>query len=477
MPPQSQFPLPPGATAVDIPSQFALPPGNTAVNTAAPVQQFPLPPGATPADEATPPAAGLAGGFMKPQASLAVGAANLLAAGAEKIFKMPKGSLQATETNESPLTTSGKVGDAAGELAQWMSAEGVVSKGAKFLGETAKMATEIQEASKYIKTATGWGEFLAEHPQAAWLVRAIRQVGGGAALGAATGGGLGAVQGAATQQTGEDAKTGAEWGGVSGAVAPTLAAAKEVAPAVKGAAGDLFSKMSNPFRKLTGSDIQPTIKAGIQDVWNQTADSAGVPRPTTASVQDMGQEVGDAILARSKAAYKLIDGATDGRFSGTEQALKTVNQDLRSVTNDVQEQELLTRKTRLEMQMDQMMDDAEAKGVPKPTIDAAKADFKKAQAIYDTNHQIRMSTTGVRPGMQGATDAPEEVNAKSLLNRTNKLYNSGRLQQAIGDDGSEDLIGHSAKALKMTKNVARNRKIAGAAAGLGGIEAVRHLIP
>ena len=166
------------------------------------------------------------------------------------------------------------------------------------------------------------------------------------------------------------------------------------------------SLLPNPFRKLTGSDIQPTIKAGIQDVWNQTADSAGVPRPTTASVQDMGQEVGDAILARSKAAYKLIDGATDGRFSGTEQALKTVNQDLRSVTNDVQEQELLTRKTRLEMQMNQMMDEAEAKGVPKSTVDAAKADFKKAQAIYDTNHQIRMSTTGVRPDMPGATRCP-----------------------------------------------------------------------
>jgi hypothetical protein len=130
------------------------------------------------------------------------------------------------------------------------------------------------------------------------------------------------------------------------------------------------------------------------------------------------------------------------------------------VTSDAEEQALLVRKTRLEMQMNQIMDEAEAKGVPKETVAAAKGDFKQAQAIYDTNHQIRMSTTGVRPGMQGATDVPEEVNSKSLMNRLNKIYNKGRLQQAVGDDGAEDLIGHSAAAQKAARNVARNKTVA-----------------
>ena len=233
---------------------------------------------------------------------------------------------------------------------------------------------------------------------------------------------------------------------------------------------------TNPFRavasKFTGSDIQPTLKSGIQDVWNNVAEKAGIPKPTSASVQDLGQEVGDSILARSKANYKLVDDATEGRFSGTEQALKSVNQDLRSVTNDTEEQNLMVRKTRLEMQMNQMMDEAVKKGVPKSTIDAAKADFKQAQSIYDTNHQIRMSTTGVRPGMQGAADVREEVNAKNLMNRLNKLYNKDRLQQAVGDDGAEDLIGHSATAQKAARDVARNRKVAGIVGGVVGVPAV-----
>ena len=85
---------------------------------------------------------------------------------------------------------------------------------------------------------------------------------------------------------------------------------------------------------------------------------------------------------------------------------------------------------RLEMQTDQMLDEAEAKGVSKDHITAAKADFKQAQAVYDLNHQIHMSTTGVRPGMQGAEAVPEEVNAKSLMNRLHKLSESGRLSAA-----------------------------------------------
>jgi hypothetical protein len=281
---------------------------------------------------------------------------------------------------------------------------------------------------------------------------------------------------------------------------PAAAVVLTASPEARAAVGDTAEGATsaiqrvNPFRaltsKFTGSNIQPALKAGIQDVWNTVADEAGVARPATKSVQDLGQEVGDAILARSKANYAAIDTATEGRFSGTEQALKAVNQDLRSVTNDAEEAALQVRKTRLEMQMGQIMDEAETKEVSKTTVDAAKADFKQAQAIYDTNHQIRMSTTGVRPDMQGAAEVPEEVNAKSLMNRLNKLYNKtdksgiGRLQQAVGDDGAADLIGHTATAQKAAKNVARNvtaAKIAGGvigvpAAGTAVVEGVRKLM-
>jgi hypothetical protein len=275
---------------------------------------------------------------------------------------------------------------------------------------------------------------------------------------------------------GEAVKTGVATGiggeALSAVTEPVANAIKNpfrTARAVAGAVSDAARPITSKF---TGSEIQPTLKTGIQDVWNDVATKAGVPKPSAASVQDLGQEVGDSILSRSKANYRMIDTATEGRFSGTEKALKDVNKSLQSVTNDTEEQALLVRKNRLEMQMDQMMDEAATKGVSQAHVDAAKRDFKQAQAIYDTNHQIRMSTTGVRPGMQGAADVPEEVNSKGLMNRLNKLYNKGRLQQAVGDDGAEDLIGHSANAQKAARNVARNRTAAkivgGSAAGAAG---------
>jgi hypothetical protein len=278
--------------------------------------------------------------------------------------------------------------------------------------------------------------------------------------------------------------TSAADGGVMAATAARtpeeLAAVRPPNPFRQGTAATSVAETPKPgllrsgVNKFTGGDIQPNLQAGIRDTWNNVADTEGVPRPKVgASVRDMGEQVGDAVLARSKANYKLIDDATSGRFSGVDQALKTVNQDLRSVTNDTEEQALVVRKTRLELQMNQMMDDAAAKGVPKSTVDAAKSDFKKAQAIYDTSAQQQMATKGVRPNMTGSDIDPEVVDPKSFRDRMNKLYTNGRLELGVGEDAANDFIGHAASALKRAKDVVRNKWVAGpVAAGIptaGGV--------
>lgn len=198
-------------------------------------------------------------------------------------------------------------------------------------------------------------------------------------------------------------------------------------------------------------------------MWNNRADELGVGRPDPAApVRDMGEQVADQVYARSKASYKLIDDATEGRFQPNADKIQNINMKLRDMTgtDDVTEAKLLDQKRTLLAQQDQIFADAEAAGVPKTTVNAAKQDYKTAQAIYDTNHEIQMSTSGVRPGMKGSAKVPEEVNGKSLMNRFNKIYNAGRLQEALGEKGSEALIGHAADALKGASNVVRNRWIA-----------------
>jgi len=358
-------------------------------------------------------------------------------------------AMQAERALFAPGTTAEKSGQYAGKIAEPVLEFVLGDEALKGLA----LADKVGLAGKISQIA-------AEHPYIGKLLQH--------GVAAARMGTVGTTEALAKGATpGEAVKTGVA-AGVGGELAST---------AIEAAAPTVAKVLTNPWKtaqsvaaKFTGSDIQPALKAGINDVWSSVAKAEGIPAPSalgnagipvkvglTPSVQDTGEQVADSILARSKANYRMIDEATGNRFSPTEAELKNVNRALRSVTNDAEENALMVRKQRLEMQMDNLMDEAKKSGVSQAHVDAAKADFKKAQAIYDTNHAIRMSTTGVRPGMKGAEEVPEEVNAKSLMNRLNKLHNSGRLQEAVGDDAAEDLIGHTAIAQKAAKDAARRR--------------------
>jgi hypothetical protein len=272
--------------------------------------------------------------------------------------------------------------------------------------------------------------------------------------------------------------------------ATALAGAKAAAAEPGAASGvednPVTRMITNPFRaKVTEAAVQPALKGGLQDTWNQVADEAGVARPTATSIRDLGEQVGDAILARSKSLYRSIDDATGNRFSGTATKLQNVVQKLRQVTTDTEEQALMIEKQRYEMQIDQMFDEAAAKatGVTKSTVDAAKAEFKKAQAIYDINNDVRRSTKGIRPGDAGAEGSPETVNAKQLQGRLNARQDSGRLQQGVGESNGKQMIGHTgaaegtstkaaSEAARVAKNVKTAKYVAGGAAAALGVEGI-----
>ena len=272
---------------------------------------------------------------------------------------------------------------------------------------------------------------------------------------------------------------------LAGTFAPeVLGAGSEAADAT---ASGVRRMIMNPFRRtLTEDAVQPELQANLKNTWNKVADDNNVPRPTATSIRDYGEQVADAILARSKTLYRAVDEATGNRFSGTAAKLQNVVQKMRTVTTDAEEQALLIEKTRYEMQIDQMFDEAAqaATGVTKRTVEAAKAQFKKAQAIYDANQDVRMSTKGIRPGDPGAEGSPETVNSSTLQNRLNKRQDSGRLAEGVGDANGKQMIGHTGKAeatsaaakadeARVAKNVGRVKAVAkGAALAVGGHEMI-----
>jgi hypothetical protein len=76
---------------------------------------------------------------------------------------------------------------------------------------------------------------------------------------------------------------------------------------------------------------------------------------------------------------------------------------------------------------------------------SAKANYRKAQALYDLDLHVKKSVSGMRPDVGNAAQAaknPETVDPKKLFARGNSLYDSGRLQEALGEQGADALLEH-----------------------------------
>lgn len=132
------------------------------------------------------------------------------------------------------------------------------------------------------------------------------------------------------------------------------------------------------------------------------------------------------------------------------------------------------------------MQEAESAGVPRTLLDQANSDFRKSKAMLDLSKQIRASSEGLRPELaNGAKNpVPEKVNTGKLVGRVNKMYDSGRLQDALGKQRSDDLLRavndtHVASQTAESWKAMAKRYGGYAAAGalpVGGYELIRHLL-
>ena len=239
------------------------------------------------------------------------------------------------------------------------------------------------------------------------------------------------------------------------------------------AAKAVSSAASKPFDVHS---IQAPLQQGVRAVLDTVAKDAGVTPSPSASIRDVAGQVADAVIARSKSAYQTLDTATGGRFQRFEDALRNVNQKLRETAglDDENEEALLKRKTEIEQSQQDVFDQAKAAGVDPKLVDSARADWKQAQSLYDLDNQIKMSAGGMRPELAGPTSSPEVLDPRKAFDRFNKLYNSGRLQQAVGQSQSEAIIQHADAAfLQQQKILARQKalkavgKVTGTGAAIG----------
>jgi hypothetical protein len=98
------------------------------------------------------------------------------------------------------------------------------------------------------------------------------------------------------------------------------------------------------------------------------------------------------------------------------------------------------------------------------------------------DNAVKSSTKGMRPNLAKGKATPETIDPVKLSTKLNNPFNSGRLQEAVGDDVAERLLQHSDNAeraaarVKSTKNL-RNKAGYVAATGAAttlGLSGVHH---
>ncbi len=330
-------------------------------------------------------------------------------------------------------TTGGKVGTGAESIAEF------------FLGDEALKGLSVAER-------LGLGAKVAKLAESNPVIAKI--IGHG--LTAVRGGTVATGQELAHGATPTEAiKTGAEAAALGTATGAAVEGAGEAKDAIKQAYKSALDTKS----------IQPVLQKGIRDTLENVAADNGVVKSAAPSIRDVVKDTADAVYAKSKSQYQVLDDATGGRVQRFKDRLDNIRQSLNSLTGteeDVaKEASLLKAQKETEDAMQEAFRDAKAKGVDPGLVDEANANFKKSQALYDLDKHLKMSASGMRPdvGTASAGNA-EAVDPSKMFSRMNRLYDSGRLQEAVGQKNAESLLDHANNAYIQQQKILDNQALA-----------------
>jgi hypothetical protein len=250
-----------------------------------------------------------------------------------------------------------------------------------------------------------------------------------------------------------------ETGATAAGLGTATGAAIEGAGVAKGAIKLAYKSV------LDTKSIQPALQSGIKDTIAKVAEENGVEKSAASSIRDVVKDTADAVYAKSKSQYQVLDEVTGGRFQRFKDRLDNIRQSLDSLTGTeedvMKEASLLKAQKETEDAMQEAFKDAKAKGVDLKLIDEANANFKKSQALYDLDKHLKMSASGMRPDMgTAAARNPETVDPSKMFSRMNRLYDSGRLQEAVGQKNAESLLDHANNAFIQQQKILDNQELA-----------------
>ena len=228
------------------------------------------------------------------------------------------------------------------------------------------------------------------------------------------------------------------------------------------------ARMADAFPHTPSIDLTGSRPAPVAEV---------APKTPNAGIRTTVEDVSNAVKAKAQGIYKTLDETSGGRWQRYDDALKNI-QDKMDEVNGVDDDaydRLETKRNDIETSQAQMIEDLKGKGIDPKEADTAVAHYKQAMALRDLDKAVKAATTG--DIASGATKS-ESVNPKAFTTRVQKLYDSGRLAQAVGDSGAKALLqeAYAAKSAQAVQQIVKRVAMyAGIGAAMGAGAHVTHI--
>lgn len=198
----------------------------------------------------------------------------------------------------------------------------------------------------------------------------------------------------------------------------------------------LAKKVISKYKDVPVPDpgvVQAPLRDSLRATANQLAQDHGVPLSPNTSLREALTNVGKGLQDKAKVVYNALDEATGGRFQRFDDALRDVSKQMRSAINDPD----LTEELQAQRDVIQKASDeaffraAKEHGIDPAMADAANANYKQGAALKDVQRALNTHINEGRTEL--IPDAEAQFSIRAANNKLNRLYDSGRLQQAFGD--------------------------------------------
>jgi hypothetical protein len=219
---------------------------------------------------------------------------------------------------------------------------------------------------------------------------------------------------------------------------------------------DVSEHLSNALRQPAAvgqttaeaaAEAQNNLQKGIRDVIRKSGEDMNLKVEEPQSIRDAALKLSDSLEDKAKGTYQQLDEALGGRrFQTYSEKIKNINNALRNVTGTDPEEEgrLVERLNAEQASMEQAIKELRGKGLDPDLIKEANNLYRQHKGVEELSNHIRKTTQGLRPELRQAGEpaTPETVHPGRLEARVNAMYDSGRLQSALGEGHAQDLLRH-----------------------------------